>query len=132
MCIIIIDNKNIMGNYFSTPNTESITIINEADHVHVVMSESQHTTNENKHAIEEKNILLKIYDKEELNHGSAATNDGSAATNHGSAATNHGSAATNDTNDTNVTNVTNAFTSTICKKKNVKKNKKNNKKTNRF
>ena len=52
-----------MGNYFSSSNTESITIINEIDHVHVVMSDS---TNENKNIIEEKNIydkeIFKMYD----------------------------------------------------------------------
>ena len=33
-------NKNSMGNYFSRQNNESIEIINEIDHVHVIVSNS--------------------------------------------------------------------------------------------
>jgi hypothetical protein len=33
-------NKNSMGNYFSRQNKESIEIINEIDHVHVIVSNS--------------------------------------------------------------------------------------------
>lgn len=105
-----------MGNYFSTPSTESITIINEIDHVHVVMSESQQQTesqqttitNENKNVNEEKNIILKIYDKEELNV----------------------SAADNALDSVAAATVT-TLTSIICKK-NIKKNKKNKKKLNKL
>ena len=95
-----------MGNYFSSSNTESITIINEIDHVHVVMSDSTH---ENKNINEEKNID----NEQELNVCSASASD----------------AVIHDAviHDAVIHDAVNIVTSTICKKKNVKKNKNKNK-----
>ena len=103
-----------MGNYFSTSNTESITIINETDHVHVVMSDSQQVTNENKNVNEEKTSIINSYDKEELKVDTAVAAADKVAV---VAATADKTAVVADTK----------VTSTICKK-NVKKNKKNKKK----
>ena len=101
-----------MGNYFSSSNTESITIINEIDHVHVVMSSD--STHENKNINEEKNI----YNEQELNVGSASASD----------AVIH-DAVIHDAviHDAVIHDAVNIVTSTICKKKNVKKNKNKNK-----
>ena len=106
-----------MGNYFSTSNTESITIINETDHVHVVMSDSHQVTNENKNVNEEKTSIINSCDKEELKVDTAVI----AAADKVAVAAADKTAVIADTK----------VTSTICKK-NVKKNKKNKKKHNQF
>ena len=106
-----------MGNYFSTSNTESITIINETDHVHIVMSDSQQVTNENKNVNEEKTSIINSYDKEELKVDTVTTDTAAADKTAVVAATADKTAVVADTK----------VTSTICKK-NVKKNKKNKKK----
>ena len=108
-----------MGNYFSTSNTESITIINETDHVHVVMSDSQQVTNESKNVNEEKTSIINGCDKEELKVDTVTTAPAAADKTAVIAAADKTAVI-----DTKVT-------STICKK-NVKKNKKNKKKHNRF
>ena len=107
-----------MGNYFSTSNTESITIINETDHVHVVMSDSHQVTNENKNVNEEKTSIINSCDKEELKVDTAVI---AAADKVAVIAAADKTAVIADTK----------VTSTICKK-NVKKNKKNKKKHNQF
>ena len=113
-----------MGNYFSTSNTESITIINETDHVHVVMSDSHQATNENKNVIEEKTSIINSCDKEELKVDTVTTAADKTAV---AAADKTAVAAADKTAVAADTKVA----STICKK-NVKKNKKNKKKHNQF
>ena len=115
-----------MGNYFSTSNTESITIINEADHVHVVMSDTQQVTNESKNVNEEKTSIINGCDKEELKVDTAVTTAAPAdadKTTVIAAADKTAVIAAADKTAVMDTKVT----STICKK-NVKKNKKNKKK----
>ncbi len=133
-----------MGNYFSTSNTESITIINETDHVHVVMSDSQQVTNENKNVNEEKTSIINSYDKEELKVDTAVAAADKVAVVAAAAdkvavvaaaadkvavvaATADKVAVVAATADKTAVVADTKVTSTICKK-NVKKNKKNKKK----
>ena len=110
-----------MGNYFSTSNTESITIINETDHVHVVMSDTQQVTNESKNVNEEKTSIINGCDKEELKVDTAVTTAAPADADKTAVIAAADKTAVIDTK----------VISTICKQ-NVKKNKKNKKKHTRF
>lgn len=122
-----------MGNYFSTSNTESITIINETDHVHVVMSDTQQVTNESKNVNEEKTSIITICDKEELKVDTVTTAPAAADKTAVIAAADN-TAVIPAADKTSVVAaadktavIDTKVTSTICKK-NVKKNKKNKKK----
>lgn len=123
-----------MGNYFSTSNTESITIINETDHVHVVMSDSHQVTNENKNVNEEKTSIINSCDKEELKVDTAvaaADKVAVAAADKTAVIAAADKVAVIAAADKVAVIADTKVTSTICKK-NVKKNKKNKKKHNQF
>jgi hypothetical protein len=124
-----------MGNYFSTSNTESITIINETDHVHVVMSDSHQVTNENKNVNEEKTSIINSCDKEELKVDTAviaaADKVAVAAADKTAVIAAADKVAVIAAADKTAVIADTKVTSTICKK-NVKKNKKNKKKHNQF
>ena len=108
-----------MGNYFSSSKNESIQIINETDHVHVIVTNSaENLEKKDEHVTKTEEIIVK-----ENNQNDSVSNTLNSTLNE----ENEGVVADADADDADLKTTTTCV-GYVIKKKNLKKKQKKNKK----